>query len=487
LPIRPRIAALKLPIAKGYWNVLDDLIFSSVSDVAERIKRREVSPVELTQTMLERAERLNPLLNAFITLTSDDALSGAKAAEAEIMDGQYRGLLHGIPYSLKDLIQTRGIRTTAGSPILQDSVPEHSATVHERLIAAGSILLGKNNMLEFAYASPHPDFGITRNPWNQERSASGSSSGSAVAVASGIGYGSIGSDTAGSIRIPAAWSGLVGLKPTNGRVSLFGVIPLGASLDTAGPLTRTVRDAAIYLSVLAGFDQRDPYSSNVPVPDYLTEMERPVHDIRVGIDASVLDDNVDGQIVGAVHQAAATLQRLGARVQSITLPDYAPLRVAAATILLAEASAYHDESLQTTPELYSDAVRKRLRQGLTVRGIDYVHAQDERFKARARFLEIFQNFDVIITPTSVINPMTIDEVRAEMILPADDPVKYRTRFTAPLNLMGLPGLSIPCGVTDDGMPIGMQLIGRPFAESTLFALANRYEQETGWTKRHPKL
>jgi aspartyl-tRNA(Asn)/glutamyl-tRNA(Gln) amidotransferase subunit A len=467
--------------------VPNDLIYSSVSEIAERVARRAISPVELTRMMLERAERLNPRINAFVTLTADLALAQARKAEDEIMSGRYRGPLHGIPYSLKDLVETRGIRTTAGSPILRDFVPERDATVYERLNAAGAILLGKNNMLEFAYGSPHPDFGVTPNPWNAQRGASGSSSGSAVATASGIGYGSIGSDTAGSIRIPAAWSGIVGLKPTNGRVSLHGIIPLGASLDTVGPLTRTVRDAAIYLNAIAGYDPRDPFSLNDPVPDYLVEMEQPARDIRVGFDPSVLDGNVDPQIVRAVHDAAESLRRSGVQVLPIELPDYTPVRGAAATVLLAEASAYHQDWLNETPELYSDAVRSRLRQGLQVSGVDFVHARDERFRARAQFLELFETVDVILTPVSVINPMPIDEVRAEMTLTASDPVKQRTRFTAPLNLIGLPGLSLPCGRTDDGLPIGMQLIGRPFAEGTLLALGHRYEQETDWHTGHPNL
>jgi aspartyl-tRNA(Asn)/glutamyl-tRNA(Gln) amidotransferase subunit A len=468
-------------------ELTNDLTYSSVSEIAERVAGRTVSPVELTRMMLERAERLNPRLNAFVTICADHALAQAHQAEDEIMSGHYRGLLHGIPYSLKDLVETAGIRTTAGSPILNDFVPERDATVYERLNGAGAILLGKNNMLEFAYGSPHPDFGITPNPWDQTRGASGSSSGSAVATAAGIGYGSIGSDTAGSIRIPAAWSGIVGLKPTNGRVSLHGIFPLGASLDTVGPLTQTVRDAAIYLNVLAGYDPRDPFSMNESVPDYLVEMEQPAENIRVGFDATLLDANVDPQIVGAVREAAAILQRLGISVQPITLPDYGPTRGAAATVLLAEASAYHQDWLRQMPERYSDAVRSRLRQGMQVSGVDFVHARDERFKSRARFLEIFETVDVIVTPVSIINPMTVEEVRAEITRTADDPVKQRTRFTAPLNLMGLPGLSLPCGRTNDGLPIGMQLIGKPFAEGTLLALGHRYEQETGWHLQHPEL
>lgn len=465
----------------------NDLIYSSVSEVAERVERRAISPVELTRLMLERAERLNPRLNTFVTICADRALAQARTAEDEIMSGHYRGPLHGIPYSLKDLVETAGIRTTAGSPILCDFVPERDAAVYERLNTAGAILLGKNNMLEFAYGSPHPDFGITPNPWDQTRGASGSSSGSAVATASGVGYGSIGSDTAGSIRIPAAWSGIVGLKPTNGRVSLHGIIPLGASLDTVGPLTLTVRDAAIYLGVLAGYDALDPFSVNEPVPDYVAEIEQSVRGLRVGFDETILDADVDPQINNAVREAAATLQRLGISVQPIELPDYTPIRAAAATVLLAEASAYHQEWLDQTPELYSDAVRSRLRQGLQVSGVDFVHARDERDKARAQFLELFENVDVILTPVSVINPMTVEEVRAEMTMGASDPVKNRTRFTAPLNLMGLPGLSLSCGRTDDGMPIGMQLIGRQFTEGKLLALGHRYEQETGWHQQHPDL
>jgi aspartyl-tRNA(Asn)/glutamyl-tRNA(Gln) amidotransferase subunit A len=468
-------------------EVPNDPIYFSVSEIAGDIAQRALSPVELTHMMLERAERLNPQLNAFITICADEALAQARQAEAEIMNGNYRGPLHGIPYSLKDLVETRGIRTTAGSPILRDFVSERDATVCERLNAAGAILLGKNNMLEFAYGSPHPDFGVTPNAWDQTRGASGSSSGSAVATAAGIGYGSIGSDTAGSIRIPSAWAGIVGLKPTNGRVSLRGIIPLGASLDTVGPLTLTVRDAAIYLNAIAGYDARDQFSVNEPVPDYLAEMERPAREIRVGFDEKILDANLDPQIATAVREAARTLERLGIPVLPIDLPDYTPIRTAAANVLLAEAAAYHERWLSETPALYSDAVRKRLQQGLQVSGVEYVHALNERFNARQRFLEIFEHVDVILTPVSVINPMTVEEVRAEMTMPVSDPVKSRTRFTAPLNLMGLPGLSLPGGRTDDGLPIGLQLIGRPFAEGTLLALGHRYEQETDWHRMHPAL
>ena len=465
----------------------DELFFLSLSETADRIKRREISPIEITQAALDRIDQLDPLLNAFITVTRERALQQAKQAEDEIMKGGYRGPLHGIPYSLKDLVETSGERTTAGSPILSKSVPAQDSAVYRRLAQSGAILIGKNNMLEFAYGSPHPEFGLTRNPWNIEYSASGSSSGSAAAVAVGIGYGSIGSDTAGSIRIPAAWTGLVGIKPTNGRVSLRGIIPLAASLDTVGPLTRSVRDAALLLGAIAGFDPEDPYSVDVPVPDYLSEIDRQPVNIRVGIDAGILDSEVDAEISAAVTKVVETLQKLGMGVKSVRLPDYGPLRTAAATVLLVEASEYHRGWMQEQPDSYSYAVRKRLLQGLEVRGVDYVVAQHLRFSGRMEFLKLFEEVDVLITPTSIINPMTLEEVRAEMKLPPDDPVRRRTRFTSPMNLIGLPALSAPAGQSAAGLPIGVQIIGRPFEEGTLFAVASCLEAATGSNQKHPHL
>jgi len=463
----------------------DDLVYASLSHVAGLIERREASPVELTRIALERVERLNVTLNAFITILAERAMDEARDAENEIARGNYRGPLHGIPYSLKDLIETEGILTTAGSPILKDYMPTHDAAVYERLSAAGGVLLGKNAMLEFAYGLPHPDFGLTHNPWGLHYSTSGSSSGSGASVAAGIGYGSIGSDTGGSIRIPAAWCNLIGVKPTHGRVSLAGVIPLATSLDHVGPMARTARDAAILLQVIAGYDPGDLHSANVPVPDYVALLDQPLVDVRIGVDYASIEDAVEPQIVQAIIAALDVLRDLGMTIVPVKLPD--PARASAANVatMMAEAAEYHEQSLVEQPELFSDGVRLRLQRGLESRGIDYVRAQRERLEIRAAYSALFETVDVLLTPTTVVNPITLDELRSEMTLPTSTPMNRRTRFTGPINLIGFPAVSIPCGMTDNGLPIGMQVIARPFDEATLLAIADRYGRESGWTERHP--
>lgn len=465
----------------------DELAFLSLSQVADLIQHRVISPVELTTAALERIERLNPLLNAFITVLAVNAIEEARQAEAAIRHGDYRGALHGMPYSLKDVVETAGVRTTAGSPILGDYVPDRNATVYERLKLAGGVLLGKNAMLEFAYGSPHPEFGLTRNPWNLDYSASGSSSGSAAAVAAGIGYGSIGSDTGGSIRMPASWCGLVGLKPSYGRVSLHGIIPLATSLDHVGPLTRTARDAAILLGAIAGYDRRDPHSANVPVPDYLAWLEKPLPPLRVGVDRGAMAEFVAEPILQAVEQAIAVLERLGTSVVPIAVPDPASAARVATTLMSVEAASYHRRNLEQQPERYSDAVRTRLRRGIEVSDVTYLEARQERERIRRAYIAIFDEIDVLLTPTSVVPTMSLDEVRAELRLPPSDPMSRRTLFTAPINLIGFPALSLPTGLTANGLPIGMQLVGRPFDEETLLAIADRYEHETGWTDAHPAI
>ena len=465
----------------------DDLVYASLSHVAGLIERREVSPVELTAAALERIERLNPILNAFITTLPQRAMSEAREAEQEIARGNYRGPLHGVPYALKDLVETRGILTTAGSPILKAYVPMQDATVYERLGAAGGVLLGKNAMLEFAYGSPHPDFGLTRNPWGLDYSTSGSSSGSGAGVAAGLGYGALGSDTGGSIRIPAAWCNLIGVKPTYGRVSLAGIIPLATSLDHVGPMTRTVRDAAILLRAIAGYDPRDPYAADVPVPDYVARLDQPLGALRIGVDEAALAGDIDPQIVRAIEDTLPVLRQIGATIAPVTLPD--PMRASAASVatMMAEAAEYHERWLAEQPELYSHAVRTRLERGLESRGIDYVRAQRERLAIRAAYRALFETVDVLLIPTTVANPITLDDVCAEMTLPPGNPMNRRTRFTGPINLIGFPSVSVPCGMTDQDLPIGMQIVGRPFDEATLLAVADRYERESGWTERHPHL
>ncbi|HEU5431891.1 MAG TPA: amidase, partial [Thermomicrobiales bacterium] len=341
-------------------SLRQDLCDLPLLDVAARIRRREVSPIAVVDAVLERIAALDGVFNAFITVLADEARSDARRAEAEIAAGTYRGPLHGVPISVKDLFATRGIRTTAGSRILADHVPDHDATLVERLRAAGAIVVGKTNMLEFAYAAVHPDYGPTPNPWDVRRSTCGSSSGSAAAVAAGMGYGSIGSDTGGSIRLPASYCGIVGLKPTYGRVSRHGGVPVSWSADHFGPLTRTVGDCAALLGVIAGEDPRDPTSGREPVPDYLGRLDGGLAGRRIGVADAYLRQHVDAEVQAIVEQAVARLASLGATVVEVDLPPPAEVVPALLGILAPEATAYHREWLRTRPDDYSAAVRERL-------------------------------------------------------------------------------------------------------------------------------
>lgn len=472
---------------EGVKQMSDDLAYLSLAEVAGLIERGEVSPVEVTQTALDRTERLNSQLNAFITVLPERALDAARQAEAEITQGNYRGPLHGVPYSLKDLVETSGVRTTAGSPILKDSVPAHDATIYTHLQSAGGILLGKNSMLEFAYGSPHPDFGLTANPWNLNHSTSGSSSGSGAAVAAGLGYASIGSDTGGSIRHPSAYCGLIGLKPTHGRVSLNGIIPLAATLDVVGPMTRTARDAAIVLNAVAGYDPADPFSVDAPVADYLTALDNPLPQLRVGVDFGPLEERADPEIVNAVRQAIEVLQAMGMTITPVTMPDQAIANYAAAVSMSTEAAAVHRAWYGEHPELYSDAVRSRLRQGMGLLGVDYAAAQLERARLSREYHNLFNDIDVLVTSVSTANPTTLDQQREEMAHPNEDWLTSYFSFTRPISLIGYPALSMPGGMSENGLPIGIHLVGRPFEEATILAVADRFERETGWTSRHPDL
>lgn len=465
----------------------EELAFLSLSDAADLVRQRLVSPVELTRVALERIERLNPVLNAFVTITTELAMETAREAESAIQRGDYRGPLHGIPYSLKDLVETAGILTTAGSPILKTYVPDRDATVYDRLRAAGGVLLGKNAMLEFAYGAPHPEFGLTHNPWRLEYSTSGSSSGSAAAVAAGLGYGSLGSDTGGSIRIPSSWCGLVGLKPTYGRVSLRGIIPLATSLDHVGPMARTARDAAILLTTIAGYDRRDRRSANVPVDDYLVRLDEPRPVLRVGVDHHTTVTHASPETAAAVDTTITMLSRWGAKIVPVTLPSPTSAAHVASLIMSVEAASYHRQHMAQYPELFSDAVRTRLQRGAAVTALEYYEAVQQREQLRADYSALFEEIDVLVVPTSVVASMTLDQVRAELTLPPADPMNRRTVFTAPINLIGFPAASVPLGVSVDGLPLGVQVVGRPFDEATLLSIAHHMGEETGTSSVHPAL
>jgi len=457
----------------------------SLLDVAALIRQREVSPVEVTAAVLARIATLDERLNAFITVLSDQARRAAGQAEAAIAAGDYRGPLHGVPVSVKDLFATGGIRTTAGSRVLADHMPTETATVVARLVDAGAILVGKTNMLEFAYAAVHPDYGPTRNPWDVSRTTSGSSSGSAAAVAAGMGYGSLGSDTGGSIRIPAAYCGIVGLKPTYGRVSRHGVVPVSWSADHIGPMARTVADAAVLLGAIAGRDPRDPTSASVAVPAYLDQLDGGIAGTRVGIADAYLRQRVDAEVRTLVEAAIGQLEAAGATVEEVTLPPPAAAVPALLGILTPEATAYHLPTLRQRPEDYSPAVRERLELGAMTPAVSYIQAQRLRRQITDAMLTVMDDVDFLAMPTT---PTAATLLEADLTTGDDaDPelLAALINFTGPFDLTGFPALSVPCGFTANGLPVGLQLVGRPFAEAALLAAARAYERLGGWSARRP--
>ena len=463
----------------------EDLCDLPLLDVAEKIRTRQISPVELTERVLARIDALDGTLNAFITVLAEQATRDAQKAELEILAGHHCGPLHGVPVSIKDLFATKDIRTSAGSRVLANHVPDHDATVIERLRTAGAIMVGKTNMLEFAYAAVHYDYGPTPNPWDLTRSSSGSSSGSAVAVATGMGYGSVGSDTGGSIRLPAAYCGIVGLKPTYGRVSRHGGIPVSWSADHFGPMTRTAGDAAALLGAIAGADPRDPTSGRVPVPDYVADLHGGVTGKRIGISDLYLRHHTEPTIRGLVEQAITTLESLGATVEEITLPPPTEAVSALLAILMPEAAVYHLPWLREQPESYSSAVRERLELGAVTPAVSYIQGQQVRRRLIDEFLAAMEPVDLLVTPTG---PTAATLLEGDLITGDEaDPqvLAALIHYSGPFNLTGFPAVSVPCGFTANGLPVGMQLVAKPWQEGPLLAAAHAYEQVTDWHRRLP--
>ena len=452
----------------------------SLSQASQLVRSKKLSPAELTEACLERIERLNPKLNAFITVTSESALAEARTAEREIQQGHWRGPLHGIPLALKDLFDTAGVRTTAGSALFKDRIPAQDSEVVRRLKAAGAVLLGKLNMHEFAYggSSVISYFGPVHNPWALDAMAGGSSGGSAAAVAAGLCYGALGSDTGGSIREPSACCGIVGIKPTYGRVSTRGVIPLSWLYDHAGPLTRTVEDAALMLQVLAGYDPEDTTSTNTPVPDYAAALHER-SPLRIGIPRALFYEALHPEVESAVTSALSVLAKLASSQRDIQMPASNDT-----TILRAEAYAYHAENIKKTPELYQPETLKRIRAGEDVTTGAYIQARRQVDEFRRSVRHTFESVDLLVTPTMPVPPFAIADLLGDM-----DNLRSKEllclRNTRPFNILGLPAVSVPCGFTKAGLPIGMQISGAPGAESTVLRLAHAYEQETDWHSRRP--
>jgi aspartyl-tRNA(Asn)/glutamyl-tRNA(Gln) amidotransferase subunit A len=463
-----------------------------LSEASQRVRSKNVSPVELTHECLSRIERLNPKLNAFITVTADSALAEARRAEAEIQHDRWRGPLHGIPIALKDLVDTAAVRTTAASGLFKDRVPTEDAEVVRRLKTAGAVFLGKLNLHEFAYggSSAISHFGAIRNPWNPDYCTGGSSGGSAAAVAAELCYGALGTDTGGSIRQPAGYCGIVGFKPTYGRVSTRGVIPLSWSLDHLGPMTRIVKDAALMLEVIAGYDAQDTTSIDVPVPDYVASIADRTSSLRLGILRAYFCDALHPEIQVAMEAALSVLKTLTHTQRDVaplaTDSTYSSMMDPYVAILRAEAYAYHKEYVSKSPELYQAQTLKRIQTGADITTSAYIQARRQREQIRRSVSRVFETVDLLITPTTCVPPFAIADLLA-------DPNTLREkelltlRNTRPFNMLGLPTVSVPCGFTRADLPIGMQITGPPGGEATVLRLAYAYEQATEWHKRKPNL
>ncbi len=459
-------------------NARSDLLNHDVAALGNRLRRKEVSPVELTEAYLEQIERLDPKLGCYITVTADIARSAAKRAEQEIQSGNWRGPFHGVPIALKDLCSTKGIRTTGGSKILADHVPDFDCTVWERLANAGAVLLGKLNLHEFAAGATNtnPHWGTCRNPYNTAHIPGGSSGGSGAAIVAKLAAATIGTDTGGSIRIPAAFCGCVGMKQTYSRVSRYGVLPLADSLDHAGPITRTVRDAALMLQVIAGHDPNDPTSSREPVPDYVSACGREIRGMRLGV-IRELRTGLAKDVEVSFKVALAKLLELGAEIDEVSIPAIEHIAGISSTITFVEAAEYHEEWMRTRAADYGIDVRRALEAGMLTPGLHYLRAQRARAVMLAQALTALEGRSALLAPTAAIPAPRID-IGARALLPSGEPANLLTavlRFTAPFNVTGQPAIAIPTGLSRDGLPLSIQFIGRPFDESTVFQVAAAYE------------
>lgn len=448
----------------------------TIGEAGRALRERRLSAVALTRQALDRIGRLNPKLNAFITVTAEAALERARQADAELAAGRDRGPLHGIPIAHKDLFLTRGVRTTCGSKIYEHFVPDHDASVVEKLGAAGAVSLGKLNMHELAFGitSTNPHFGAVRNPWNLHHIPGGSSGGSGAAVAVEMVFAATGSDTGGSIRIPASFCGTVGLKPTYGRVSRFGALPLAFSLDHMGPLTRTVRDAALLLNAIAGHDPRDPASAAVPAPDFVPDENCSIRGLRLGVPDAHFFERLDPEVEAAVRRALQQAEALGASVQPVRLPDMVALNTAGMVVQYSEVAAVLEPHLGNRSRFGPD-VLALVDQGRFLAAADYVNAQRLRRQAQLDFRRVWDEIDCLVTPTTAIPAPRIGETLVRIGDREEEVRSAATRLVRSFNALGLPALSLPCGMTAAGLPVGLQIVGPPFAEARILRAAAALE------------
>ena len=450
----------------------------TLAGLARALNEGTVSPVEVTEAVLGRIEERDGALNSFITVVPGRAMEAAGRAEREIRAGRYRGPLHGVPVALKDLISTSGLRTTMGSAFFEDHVPDRDAAVVERLEEAGAVVVGKTNTHEFAYGTTgdRSRFGPVGNPHDPSRISGGSSSGSGAAVAAGLVYGALGTDTGGSIRIPAALCGAVGMKPTFGRVSKRGVFPLAWTLDHVGPITRTVRDNALLLNAVAGHDPEDAYSVLGETEDFARDLGRGVRGGAVGVPTSFYFERLDGEVAERVGEAVEAFRGLGVQVRPVEVGHLREALDAQRLVLAAEAYAVHAGRLRAEPERFDEEVCERVADGEALRAHEYAEAQRTRLASSRAFGRALEEVDVLLTPTVPI-PATEIGQREVRIDGREEPVRASlNRLTGPTNLNGLPSLSVPCGQTASGLPVGLQIVGRPFDEATIYRYGHAFEE-----------
>jgi aspartyl-tRNA(Asn)/glutamyl-tRNA(Gln) amidotransferase subunit A len=462
-----------------------NLIYLSLAEAASLIEKREVSPLDLTDACIARAEALDATLHAYLTMTFETARLEAKAAADEIAAGKYRGPLHGIPFAIKDLYETAGVVSTAGSQLREHYVPAEDARTVELLKQAGIVMLGKLNLHEWAMGGTNVNeyYPTPTNPWDTERVTGGSSGGSGAALAAGYCYGSLGSDTRGSIRIPAALNGITGIKPTWGRVSIRGIVPLNWSLDHSGPMARTAEDCALILNVIAGYDERDPTSADMPVPDYAASLTpQRLDGVRIGIPRNFFFDPavVEPVMISVTKAAGEALASLGAEVVDVEMPG--ELEFTASSAFFAEASWYHQSQFKEHPEMYGETIRKRLTDNAGISGVDYVRDRWRQLELKQAVRHLLRDIDLILTPTSPIIAPKIAEV--DTSIPGGT---ILARHTSPFNISAIPTISMPAGFSDNRQPIGVQLSGRWWEEGLVLRASHAYQQVTDWHKQRPPL
>ena len=462
------------------------LYLKTITQVAELIKSKQLSPVEVTTKSLERIDQLDSRLKSYATVMADHAMTAARRAEEEITLGTYRGPLHGIPIAVKDLCFTKGIRTMGGSKVLANHVPNFDSTVVARLESAGAVLLGKLNLTEGAMGGYHPEFAIPLNPWNAERWAGASSSGSGVATAAGLCFGSLGSDTGGSIRFPSAACGTVGLKPTWGRVSRYGVLALAESLDHVGPLTRSTADAGIILQAISGFDPNEPTSLPAPIPNMLEGIDKGIKGIRIGLDEQYATKDIDPELAEAVLAGVKVLENLGAEIVKVQLPDMDQYIAAWLVLCSAEAVAAHEATYPSQRDNYGPWFRGWLDMGAKVTGGEYVKANNLRAACTGYLRRVFEQIDVLACPSTAGPPYPVKPEELYGPMPESREPKFQ-RFTVPFNFNGAPTLSVPCGMNSEGLPLSLQFVGKHLSEPLLCQVGHAYERATEWHKMHPNI